>query len=191
MRYLNFFDSNVSLVDSTPKASHYIDVHTLLDYSAKFWSVHFREACISNDAAIVRHALKISDPDSKAYSVWSKIYWETERIRNPRFSIGIIVASYFGLGAVVKLLLDKGADLESKDDKYGQTPLSWAAENGREAVVKLLLDKGADLESKDKKNGWTPLSWAAENGREAVVKLLLDKGADLESKDDKYGQTPL
>jgi ankyrin repeat protein len=40
---------------------------------------------------------------------------------------------------VVKLLLEKGAELESKD-KYGQTPLSWAAERGHEAVVKLLLE---------------------------------------------------
>ena len=49
----------------------------------------------------------------------------------------------------MKLLLEKGAELESKDTYYGQTPLSWAAEKGHEAVVKLLLEKGAELESKD------------------------------------------
>jgi ankyrin repeat protein len=37
----------------------------------------------------------------------------------------------------VKLLLDKGAELESKD-KLGQTPLVRAIGNGHEAVVKLL-----------------------------------------------------
>ena len=42
-----------------------------------------------------------------------------------------------GHEAVVKLLLEKGAELESKD-RDGRTPLSWAAENGQEAVVKLL-----------------------------------------------------
>jgi ankyrin repeat protein len=46
-----------------------------------------------------------------------------------------------GNEAVVKLLLEKGAKLESKLH-FGQTPLSLAAENGREAVVKLLLEKG-------------------------------------------------
>ena len=87
-----------------------------------------------------------------------------------------------GHEAVVKLLLEKGADVESKDRYYGQTPLSWAAEKGHEAVVKLLLEKGADVESKDE-YGRTPLWWAAEKGHEAVVKLLLEKGADVESKD--------
>jgi ankyrin repeat protein len=72
---------------------------------------------------------------------------------------------------VVKLLLEKGAELESKDEDWGQTPLSWAAGSGHEAVVKLLLEKGAELESKDK-YGQTPLSWAARSGHEAVVKLL-------------------
>jgi ankyrin repeat protein len=43
---------------------------------------------------------------------------------------------------VVKLLLEKGADAESKSS-YDWTPLSWAAENGHEAVVKLLFEKGA------------------------------------------------
>jgi ankyrin repeat protein len=47
-----------------------------------------------------------------------------------------------GHEAVVKLLLEQGAELESKDED-GQTPLWWAAAMGREAVVKLLLEKGA------------------------------------------------
>ena len=86
-----------------------------------------------------------------------------------------------GHEAVVKLLLEKGTDLESKD-RNGRTPLSQAAWGGHEAVVKLLLEKGANLESKDQ-NGRTPLSLAAEKGHEAVVKLLLEKDTDLESKD--------
>jgi ankyrin repeat protein len=44
---------------------------------------------------------------------------------------------------VVKQLLDKGADIDTRD-KDGQTPLSWAVENGHDAVVKQLLEKGAN-----------------------------------------------
>ncbi len=49
------------------------------------------------------------------------------------------LAAENGQEAVVRLLLEKGAELESKDKKNGRTPLLWAARNGHEAVVKLLL----------------------------------------------------
>ncbi|CZR52360.1 related to 2-5A-dependent ribonuclease [Phialocephala subalpina] len=95
-----------------------------------------------------------------------------------------------GHEAVVKLLLDNGAELETKDSRIGRTPLSCAAERGHKAVVKLLLDQGAELETKDS-YGRTPLSWAAFHGREAVVQLLLaTEGVDTNSKDN-HGQTPL
>jgi len=38
---------------------------------------------------------------------------------------------------VVRLLLEKGAELDSKDGDE-RTPLSWAAESGHKAVVRLL-----------------------------------------------------
>lgn len=46
----------------------------------------------------------------------------------------------------MELLLEKGAELRSKD-YYGQTPLSWAAKKRHKAVVKLLLEKGAGIKS--------------------------------------------
>jgi hypothetical protein len=113
--------------------------------------------------------------------------------------------------AIIKKLLDAGKiDVELKDigdhdsnlthlprvaesgnDTCSQTPLLWAAMNGRQAILKKLLEDGVDLESKDEKHGRTPLSWAILNGHEAVVKLLLEKDADLESKDEEGGWTPL
>jgi ankyrin repeat protein len=59
---------------------------------------------------------------------------------------------------VVKLLVEKGAELETKDNNDGQTSLSLAAENGHEAVVKLLVEKSAELETKDNNYSQTPLS---------------------------------
>ncbi|KAI7758875.1 hypothetical protein LZL87_014216 [Fusarium oxysporum] len=80
-----------------------------------------------------------------------------------------------GHEAVVKLLLDKGANIYSKDE-VGQMPLSWVAFKGHEAIAKLLLEKGADVGLEDEYNR-TPLSYAAEEGHEAVVWLLLENGA--------------
>lgn len=102
----------------------------------------------------------------------------------------LTIASYFGHDAIVRLCLDNGAEVDSKDSEYGRTPLSWASKNGHKAVVPLLLDKGAEADSKDDKNR-TPLSWACENGHKAIVPLLLDKGAEVDSKDSEYDQTPL
>jgi ankyrin repeat protein len=85
---------------------------------------------------------------------------------------------------VVKRLLDKNADVESKDNRYGRTPHSWTTEHSYEAVVKLPFDKNADVESKDESGRtwplWTALQTAGD-GCEAVAKLLLDKNADVES----------
>jgi len=86
---------------------------------------------------------------------------------------------------LLSYFLDEGATIESEEE-YGQTPLSWAVQNGHGAVVKLLLDKGASIESKDEYYGQTPLGWAAETSYNVVVKLLLEKGAAIESKDE-YG----
>ncbi|KAK7428976.1 hypothetical protein QQZ08_004488 [Neonectria magnoliae] len=188
--YLNFFDSNVSLpTDATREAGHSIDRHAFLDYSAQTWGAHFREAGIIDDAAIISFALRICDPDSKSYSVWFGNYWKTTYRETTKYFTDLMVASYYGHRAVVKLLLEKGAEIEAKDSEHGRTPLSWAARNGHEAIVKLLLEKGANFKSKDE-DGTTPLSLAAGDGHEAIVKLLLEKGADVESEAED-GETPL
>ncbi|KAI1734173.1 ankyrin repeat-containing domain protein [Xylaria scruposa] len=93
-----------------------------------------------------------------------------------------------GNEAIVRILLDRGANTQSKDG-YGRTPLSYASWAGHKAVAKMLLDKGADIESKDRE-GMTSLSYASWAGHKTVAKLLLDKGADIESK-DRSGRTPL
>ena len=67
----------------------------------------------------------------------------------------------------MKLLLDRGAEIEAKDN-YSSTALHLAATGGHAEVVKLLLDRGAAIEAKDR-DGRTALSMA---GRAEVVELL-------------------
>jgi ankyrin repeat protein len=98
-------------------------------------------------------------------------------------------AASHGHQAIVKLLLEKNANIETKDTECNQTPLSWAARSGHEAIVKLLLEKNANIETKDTEYDRTPLSWAAENGHEAIVKLL-EKNANIETISNN-GPTPL
>ena len=100
----------------------------------------------------------------------------------------LLLAVSLGSEIMARLLIEGGADLESKD-RNERTPLSWAVEKGHEALVELLVEKRADPESKDV-NGRTPLSWAAGKGHEALVELLLEMGLDLDSESNS-GQTPL
>jgi hypothetical protein len=44
---------------------------------------------------------------------------------------------------IVKLLLDRGADVNAKDSFYGVTALVWAANNGHVEVARILLARGA------------------------------------------------
>jgi ankyrin repeat protein len=74
---------------------------------------------------------------------------------------------------IVKLLLEKGFEADSKDSRSDRGPLWWAISQGQGAVVKLLLEKGVDADWKDW-GGMTALSWAADFEHKAVVKVLLE-----------------
>jgi len=97
-------------------------------------------------------------------------------------------ASSQGHKEVVQLLLEKKADTEV-NDKYGWTPLLYAARDGHKEVVQLLLENNADIEAKSS-NGRIPLVFAAEKGHKEVVQLLLDNKANIEAK-DMDGRTSL
>ena len=90
---------------------------------------------------------KIHAPHSKKVNAIAKLLY---RITNSRAAL--LKAAKIGDTIFVKQLLDTGkVDVDSKDNEYGLTPLSWAARNGHEAVVKLLLETGkVDVGSKNK-----------------------------------------
>ena len=83
---------------------------------------------------------------------------------------------------IVRLLLAKGANIESLDNEK-RSALCLAAANGHKVVVKLLLKNNAQINVQDRK-GNTPLALATENNHDAVVRLLLENGADPELPDE-------
>jgi ankyrin repeat protein len=63
--------------------------------------------------------------------------------------------------AVVKLVLDRGADIDARDNR-GRTSLMMAADAGHAGMIDVLLARGAARDLKDK-DGRTALDLAADN----------------------------
>ncbi|PQE11929.1 hypothetical protein CJF31_00000051 [Rutstroemia sp. NJR-2017a BVV2] len=93
-----------------------------------------------------------------------------------------------GHNQIVRLLLEHGARLESRDE-FDRTPLWWAIEGRRTTIARLLLEEGADPGCINGAHE-APLLIAAERGHHEIVKLLLEKGAHPECM-NKFDQTPL
>lgn len=90
------------------------------------------------------------------------------------------LAAEGGHEGVVKLLLERGADIDVQCC-FGYTPLHVTVEGGYEGVTGVLLENRADIERKGP-DGNTALHLTAEKGKEGALKLLLKHGADTEPK---------
>uniref|UniRef100_K1RLA6 Ankyrin-3 n=1 Tax=Magallana gigas TaxID=29159 RepID=K1RLA6_MAGGI len=90
-----------------------------------------------------------------------------------------------GKPEIVRMLLDKGANVNVKDVR-GNLPIHHAAMKGHFEVVQILLDAGSEVNTQEK-NGWTPLHCAAYWNRLDVVKCLLKNSADvsIQNKDER------
>ncbi|ALS61460.1 ankyrin repeat domain-containing protein [Pandoraea norimbergensis] len=89
----------------------------------------------------------------------------------------LMLASLQGLTPMVKLMIDKEAEVNKK----GWAPLHYAATSGNDEIVQLLLDASAYVDA-ESPNGTTPLMMAARGGHITTCKVLLDGGADVRLK---------
>ncbi len=105
----------------------------------------------------------------------------------------LCIAVRRGSTDVVKLLLDRGAGIETPTSagSGGLHPLHVVASNRRGAhLAKLLIARGAELEARDGA-GRTPLIAAVDADNEAVADVLLRAGADPDTSDSLQGRSPM
>ena len=98
-------------------------------------------------------------------------------------NLDLIIATQLGNTSTILELLDKGADLEAKNE-YGETALMVAVKSNNQELVKILLDKGANVYTKNLM-GHTPLMIAFLIGNEEIIKSILDiySGAEVRARD--------
>ncbi|MDE6731953.1 MAG: ankyrin repeat domain-containing protein [Oscillospiraceae bacterium] len=95
------------------------------------------------------------------------------------------------------LFITENYDLQRLDhsNRFGLTPLMYAAMNNKPELAKALIAKGSDANAQSpgpvgnnsywiKTNGLTPLALAVRCGSTEIVKLLIDSGADIRACDD-------
>ncbi|KAI5791316.1 ankyrin repeat protein, partial [Pyronema domesticum] len=93
------------------------------------------------------------------------------------FRNALYVAASRGHEEIVQLLVERGADIESKD-WYGSRPISAAVSYDHYNIVNFLVEKGADKNDM----GETALLAVARSGREMALRFLMDYGADINTR---------
>jgi ankyrin repeat protein len=91
--------------------------------------------------------------------------------------------------ARLRYLLDRGADIDSRDG-INRTPLYHAAFKGDHEAVQLLLQNGADMNAQDDIVG-TPICVAALKAHEKVVEVLLEHNASVAGSYGKALGSPM
>jgi ankyrin repeat protein len=110
----------------------------------------------------------------------------------------LMTAARTGRVEALTILIEGGAQVETHDTWYGETPLIWAAAEDHGAAVELLVTRGADVNGRSTKqtyrsrrNGqsilplgsWTPLMYAARENALDSGRALLTAHADLNLAD--------
>ena len=104
---------------------------------------------------------------------------------HPRFT-PLYSAASLGHLEMVKLLIEKGANINAKVEDYFGNALQAASYLGHDKVVQILLDRGGDINAQGGMCSNALLA-ASSGGLDKVVQILLDKGADFNAQGGLYG----
>ncbi|MBN1180971.1 MAG: ankyrin repeat domain-containing protein [Bacteroidales bacterium] len=91
----------------------------------------------------------------------------------------IVISAFFKNDKLIDLMIEKGADLETKDER-GRTLLFMEAEDDHLEKVKSLHARGANVDTRDKKNNRPGVRSAS------IARYLIDNGADINASDSRH-----
>lgn len=141
----------------------------------------------------------LNEPGGNKVSAVSPVHGYGGRLGN-----ALQAAAWKGHECIVKVLLDRGVDVNISGDMCGMLMLKYtssdgttcggwcgnalqaASRNGHQGVVQILLDRGADVNAVGGEYE-TALHAASAHGHVTVVQMLLDWGADINAYDGVFG----
>jgi len=136
--------------------------------------------------ASFRRAVESADADGAAQLLETHPKLAAAKLEGGETFLHLAAAK--GQAAIVRLLLDKGADVHVADGR-GSSAIVPAAGSGSVETVALLLDRGADP-GMNASGEMSAIHKAAATGRVEVLRLLHERGVDVNLR-LKSGTTPL
>jgi uncharacterized protein len=97
-------------------------------------------------------------------------------------------AARCGHTGIIRLLVERGADLD-EGDFAGNSPLMLAALFGHREAVEALLELGAELE-RETSDGYTAVLHSIHGANPEIVRFLVERGAEI-NRHDAHGFTYL
>src|SRR6266581_7808120 len=147
-------------------------VHFLLEHGASVSKKALFDSTFTDNVGIVKLLLAARKPD----------------LKSPEGRRLLLTAARSA--DITRFLLERGADVNSRDPDTGETPLLTAVSNGSLTDVKFLLSRGGDVDATD--NSGRSALWAATvmETNTGFITLLGEHGANINAQDSS-GQTAL
>ena len=153
---------------------------------------------------LVKHAAKVNGKDSKGATA---LFWAAanDHVDVARYLIkhgaevnvsaagddgdsALMMATIRGNTGMVQYLISAGAKVNGRN-RFGGTPLQWAAGLGYVDVAQYLISAGAKVDGKDR-GGRTPLYYAALTDKIDAARYLIEHGAEV-NVSERDGNAPL
>ena len=101
-------------------------------------------------------------------------------IKDDRGITALMYCAYAGSPEGMRILIDKGADVDAKN-AFGSTALMWSV--AEMAKVRMLVEKGADVNAASKAGRTAVMLAAMKNESAEMVRYLVSKGANVKAVD--------
>lgn len=135
--------------------------------------IDLEAAILKGDGEAVRQLIEAGeDVNAEMHGVYGSALWAA------------IASMEKGDVAIIKMLLDKGADTNIQGGEDGN-PLAFAADKGEEKLLSELISHGADVNVASGRYG-NALMTASYKGHKEIVRLLLANGAEFKAQSGSF-----